>query len=94
MTDTKRDPRADNDLDDLPTPSQGGSSGGELAREIGQRDEDKSAFGGAGEGRDPTVTAVRKGDKPAEGDATNLPNRDGGGKGNDAQPGRAPPRRT
>lgn len=97
MTDTKRDPHADNDLideaDDLPTPSQGGSSGGELAREIGQRDEDKSAFGGAGEGRDPTVTAVRKGDKPAEGDATNLPNRTGG-KGGDAQPDRAPPRRT
>jgi hypothetical protein len=98
MTDTKRDPHADNDMideaDDLPTPSQGGSSGGELAREIGQRDEDKSAFGGAGEGRDPTVTAVRKGDKPAEGDATNLPNRTGGGKGTDAQPDRAPPRRT
>ena len=93
MTDTKRDPHADNDLideaGDLPTPSQGGSSGGELAREIGQRDEDNSALGGAGEGRDPTVTAVRKGDKPAEGDATNLPNRDGGGR-----PDRAPPRRT
>ena len=97
MTDQRRDPH-DNDLidetDELPTPSQGGSSGGDLAREIGQRDEDKSALGDAGEGRDPQVTAVRKGDKPAEGDATNLPNRTGGGKGSDAQPDRAPPRRT
>ena len=93
MTDTTRAPHADNDIideaDDLPTPSQSGSSGGELAREIGQRDEDKSALGDAGEGRDPQVTAVRKGHKPAEGDATNLPNRDGGGT-ND----KAPPRRT
>ncbi|MGH6730031.1 MAG: hypothetical protein ACREBK_07740 [Sphingomicrobium sp.] len=93
MTPTPREPHADNDIideaEELPTPSQGGSSGGELAREIGQRDEDKSALGDAGKGRDPQVTAVRKGDKPAEGDATNLPNRTGG-----SQPDRAPPRRT
>lgn len=71
--------------DDLPTPSQSGSSGGELAREIGQRDEDKSALGG-----DPQPTAVRKGDKPNDGDAPNLPNRQVG----EAVAERAEPRRT
>ena len=75
--------------DDLPTPSQSGASGGDLAREIGQRDEDKSAIGGAAEGRDPQVTAVRKSDKPDGGDEPNLPNRDG-----TATPDRAEPKRT
>ena len=45
-----------------PTPSQSGSSGGDLAREIGQRDEDKTATGESDQ-----VTRVRKSDKPAEG---------------------------
>ena len=58
---------------DLPTPSQGGSSGGDLAREIGQRDEDKTATGASDQ-----ITAVRKGDKPAEGDASGPGKRDGG----------------
>ena len=73
--------------DDLATPSQSGSSGGDLAREIGQRDEDKSAFGG-----DPQPTAVRKGDKPGDGDEPSLPNRTG--SGNDSSSKGPPPRRT
>jgi hypothetical protein len=52
------------------TPGQGGSSGGDLAREIGQRDELQSA-----EGEDPSITRVQKGDKPRQGDAPTLPNR-------------------
>ena len=64
----------DNDvIDELtedPTPSQGGTSGGDLAREIGQRDEAQSA-----EGEDSSITRVQKGDKPRQGDAPNLPNR-------------------
>ena len=72
MTDRPRD--NDNDLIDelteAPTPSQGSASGGDLAREIGQRDELQSA-----DGDDPSVTRVQKGDKPRQGDAPNLPNR-------------------
>ena len=67
-------PRDDNELiDELtedPTPSQGSASGGDLAREIGQRDEMASA-----EGEDPSITRVEKGDKPRQGDAPTLPNR-------------------
>ena len=70
---------------DLPTPSQGGSSGGVMQRDIGARDEDKSAFGG-----DPQPTSVRKSDKPDGGDEPNLPHRDGGG----GQSDHVPPRRT
>ena len=88
MTDTKRDPHADNDLidetDELPTPSQGGSSGGDLQREIGSFDEEKTATGA-----DPQPTSVHKGQKPRDGDEPNLPNRDGTG-----QPDRAAPKRT
>lgn len=76
----------------VPTPSQSGASGGELAREVGQRDEAKAAEEEAGEGRDPTVTAVRKGDKPECGDAPNLPQRDGGGNSDSSRRG-PPPRR-
>ena len=72
MTDRPRED--DNDLIDelteLPTPGQGGTSGGDLAREIAQRDESQSA-----EGKDPSITRVQKGDKPRQGDAPNLPNR-------------------
>jgi hypothetical protein len=72
MTDRTRD--NDNDLieqlTDLPTPSQGNASGGDLARDIGQRDELQSA-----DGEDPSITRVHKGDKPAEGDEPTLPNR-------------------
>jgi hypothetical protein len=52
------------------TPSQGGSSGGNLAREVGERDEQASATG-----KDPSVTRVHKGDKPKGGDEPTLPNR-------------------
>ena len=72
MTDRQRD--NDNDLIDelteLPTPSQSGTSGSDLAREIGQRDEAQSA-----DGEDPSITRVQKGDKPRQGDAPTLPNR-------------------
>ena len=36
------------EAEDLPTPSHQGSSGGDLAREVGQRDEDKTATGEEG----------------------------------------------
>ena len=72
MTDRARD--TDNELiDDLtedPTPGQSNASGGDLAREIGQRDELRSA-----EGDDSSVTRVQKGDKPRQGDEPTLPNR-------------------
>ena len=75
MTDRTRP--QDNDIIDreteLPTPSQGGSSGGTLAREIGQRDEDKTATGESDE-----LTRVRKSDKPAEGAKTGPGKEDGG----------------
>ena len=88
MTD-KRDPHADNDIIDIPederTPSQGGSSGGRIEREIGALDEEKTATGA-----DPQPTSVHKGHKADKGDEPNLPNR---GQGGD-QPDRARPRRT
>ena len=70
------DRRQDNDnqlIDELTedsTPSQGNASGGDLAREIGQRDELQSA-----RGEDPHVTRVQKGDKPRQGDEPTLPHR-------------------
>jgi hypothetical protein len=72
MTDRPRDDDTEliEESTELPTPSQGGSSGGDLAREIGQRDEFSS-----GKGEDPHVTRVHKGDKPKEGDEPTLPNR-------------------
>lgn len=77
------------DREEVPTPSQSGSSGGELAKEIGQRDEEKSIFGDAGEGRNPQVTSVHKGDKANKGDEPNLPNRTGGGTPDRAEPKRS-----
>ena len=56
-----------------PTPSQSGSSGGDLAREIGQRDEDKTATGASDQ-----VTRVRKSDKPDDGAESGPGKRDGG----------------
>ena len=87
MTDRKRDPHADNDLieDDLPTPSQGGTSGGRIEREIGAIDEEATATGA-----DPQPTSVHKSQKPHGGDEPNLPNRGQTHEGQD----RAPPRRT
>ena len=54
-----------------PAPSQGGSSGGDLQREIGSIDEEKRAIGEGG------PTSVHKGEKPNDGDEPTLPNRDG-----------------
>lgn len=72
MTDRTRD--NDNDLieqlTDVPTPGQGGASGGDPAREIGQRDDLQSAAG-----EDPSITRVHKSDKPGDGDEPTLPNR-------------------
>lgn len=56
------------DAGDLPVPSHQGSSGGNLAREVGQRDEDKTAMG-----EDPENTRVQASDKPANGDRPTLP---------------------
>jgi hypothetical protein len=53
MTDRKQTPRTgpaidlpeENDLEaETPTPAQGGSSGGDLARKVGWRDEAKNVF--------------------------------------------------
>ena len=89
MTDTKRDPHSDNDVideaDDLPTPSQGGTSGGRIEREIGALDEEATATGA-----DPQPTSVHKGMKPDSGDEPTLPNRQQTREGQD----KAPPRRT
>jgi hypothetical protein len=89
MPDRKHDPHADNDLIDIPdderTPSQGGTSGGRMEREIGARDEEKTATGA-----DPQPTSVKKGSHPKGGDEPNLPNR---GQTRDPQ-SKAPPRRT
>ena len=68
-----------------PTPTQGGSSGGDMQREIGALDEEKAATGA-----DPQPTSVHKGMKPRSGDEPNLPNRQ---RTHDAGD-RAPPRRT
>ena len=83
----KRDPHSDTELieDELDTPSQGGSSGGELQREIGSLDEELTATGA-----DPQPTSVQKGQKPRDGDEPNLPNRQQTRGGQD----KAPPRRT
>jgi hypothetical protein len=71
MTDRNRtnDNELIDELTEDPTPSQSNASGGELAREIAQRDELQSAEG------DPSITRVHKSDKPGEGDEPTLPNR-------------------
>ena len=75
MTDRQRD--NDNDLiDDLtarPTPEQSGSSGGNLARDVGKRADLESAV----EGEDAGISRVRKSDKPDDGDEPTLPDRFG-----------------
>lgn len=89
MPGTPRDPHSDNDIidraADLPTPSQGGSSGGEMQREIGSLDEEKTATGA-----DPQPTSVHKGQKPHDGAEPRLPNR----QQTRASQDKAPPRRT
>ena len=86
--DRKRDHHSDDDLleiGELETPSQGGSSGGDLQREIGSLDEESTATGA-----DPQPTSVQKGQKPRDGDEPNLPNRAQSREGQD----KAPPKRT
>ena len=59
--DNKRDPHSDHDLvtDDAPTPSQGGSSGGDMQRELGSLDEEMTATGA-----DPLPSSLLMGEKP------------------------------
>lgn len=87
MADRKRDPHSDRQLleDELPVPSQGGASGGELQREIGTADEERTATGA-----DPQPTSVHKSQKPHGGDEPSLPNRSQTRDGED----KARPRRT
>ena len=55
------------ELTDLPTPGQGGASGGDLAREIGQRRR-------TGRGRGSSVTRRAEATSRGQGDAPTLPN--------------------
>jgi hypothetical protein len=87
---TDRKPlHADNDIvdlaDDERTPSQGGSSGGDMQREIGALDEEKAATGA-----EPQPTSVHKGMKPRSGDEPNLPGREQPSEGQEE----VPPKRT
>ena len=65
---TQRDPHSDNELIDQveepATPAQSGTSGGNMARSVSSRDEEKTATGG-----DPEPTGVHKGDKANDGAA-------------------------
>ena len=56
-------------------PAFGGSSGGNLQRDIGTRAEEEHEIGQGGDEGD-TVTRVHGSDKPRGGDRPNLPNRD------------------
>ena len=73
------------DLGELDTPSQAGSSGGDLQREIGSVDEEKTSTGS-----DPQPTSIHKGQQPRDGDEPSLPNRNQAG----GQADKAPPRRS
>ena len=55
------------ELTESETPSQGGSSGGNVQRTVGQRDELKTATG-----EDPMPTQISKRDKKLPEDNTNL----------------------
>ena len=87
MADQKRDPHSDAELlnDEPPAPSQSGTSGGGMQREIGSADDERT-----GTGADPQPTSVHKGQKPDGGDQPTLPNRSGGEGSGD----KAPPRRS
>ena len=62
------DPASIDDAEGVPTPSHQGSAGGDMAREVGVRDEAKSARGG-----DPLPTSVDKRDQPDDGDLPTPP---------------------
>jgi len=70
MIETKRgdDSALIDDAQDIPTPSHQGSAGGDMAREVGLRDEAKTAGGG-----DPLPTSVDKRDQPDDGDLPTPP---------------------
>jgi undecaprenyl-diphosphatase len=73
MTPTPRDPAEQaliEDAESTPTPSQSGRTGGDMARNVGSRDELARA-----KGKDQGVTRVHKSDKEDKGDEPNLPNR-------------------
>lgn len=61
-------------LPDEPTPTQGGASGGDLARDVGKRDEEKRATG-TGSG----VTRATKSDEVQPQPATRSDRRGSGG---------------
>lgn len=70
---TPRDPAEKALIEDgesLPTPSHSGGTGGDMARNIGSRDELAR-----GTGKDSGVTRVHKSDKPDDGDEPSLPDR-------------------
>ena len=70
---TPRDPAEQaliEDAENEPTPSHSGGTGGDMARNIGSRDELAR-----GTGKDSGVTRVHKSDKPDDGDVPTLPNR-------------------
>ena len=73
MTASPRDPAEQaliEDAENEPTPSQSGGTGGNMARDVGSRDELAR-----GAGKDSSVTRVHKSDKPNDGDEPTLPNR-------------------
>ncbi|WP_168707760.1 hypothetical protein [Sphingopyxis sp. PAMC25046] len=61
-------------LPDEPTPTQGGASGGELARDVGKRDEQKRATGSRS-----GVTRATKSDEVQPQPATRSDRRGSGG---------------
>lgn len=56
------------DAQKLPVPSHQGSGGGNMARKVGMRDEEKTATGA-----DPALTKVRGRDQPKGGDRPTPP---------------------
>ena len=57
-----------------PGSGQGGTSGGNLQRDVATRAEEEHEIGQAG-GEGDAVTRMHKSDKPRDGDRPNLPNR-------------------
>ena len=75
MPDRKQNEGSDGLVEDeASVPSQGGTSGGRLQREIGVADEEQT-----GMGADPQPSSVHKSQKPDGGDEPTLPNRSGPG---------------
>ena len=73
MTPTPRDPAEQaliEDAENRPPRRKAAGTGGDMARDVGSRDELAR-----GTGKDKGVTRVHKSDKPDDGDEPNLPNR-------------------